>query len=454
MPLSGTMKTVVSVAVSSENFRNALLNYAQNFSTVLFLDSNTPHSGPVPVTGIKYDFLAAIGIHCSASASAENDPQLINDFIETERKKGHWVFGHLSYDFKNRLEELQSQNPAALKFPETYFFVPEILVLVSDGRAEVHSLGINAEDILQQINIAPAIKEEHFAPPHLLHAINKQEYFDTLDAIHRHLSRGDIYEMNFCHEVVAEGTLQPLAVYRKLTTLAPNPFAAFYRHGSHFLICSSPERYLCRSGNRIISQPIKGTAPRGDDTALDTYNKEQLRISEKERSENVMIVDLVRNDLSRVALRNSVKTEELFGVYTFPKVHQMISTISCSVEPTTTFMDIVSATFPMGSMTGAPKIRAMQLIEKYERFSRGLFSGTVGYISPEGDFDFNVVIRSIRYDASSKKITLAAGGAITFNSKPENEFSETLVKMAPQLSAAGISKEEWMSYIKNTENAK
>lgn len=454
MPLSGTMNAVVSVAVSAENFRNSLLNYIQRFSNVLFLDSNTPHSGPVPVTGIRYDFLAAIGIHCAIADAPENDASKINDFIEEQRKMGRWVFGHLSYDFKNRLEELQSENPASLNFPESYFFVPEILVLVSEGQAQIHSFGRSAAAILQEIENAPAVEEFHFPSPQLLHAIDKKKYLETLNTIHQHLGRGDIYEMNFCHEVIAGGALQPLSAYRKLTALAPNPFAAFYRLNDHYLICSSPERFICRNGDRVLSQPIKGTAPRGENPVSDLQYKEQLLGSEKERSENVMIVDLVRNDLSRVALKSSVVTDELFGVYTFPKVHQMISTVSCSVNTSTTFMDIVRATFPMGSMTGAPKIRAMQLIEKCEDFRRGLFSGTVGYISPDGDFDFNVVIRSIQYNAANNIIALAAGGAITFNSIPENEYEETILKLAPQLAALGISRDMWFKFINSKENAK
>ena len=141
-----------------------------------------------------------------------------------------------------------------------------------------------------------------------------------------------------------------------------------------------------------------------------------------------MIVDLVRNDLSRIAVKNTVKVDELFGIYTFDQVHQMISTISCEVKAETTIKDILQATFPMGSMTGAPKIRAMKLIEKFEETKRGLYSGAIGYISPEGDFDFNVVIRSIQYNTLKMYLSFMVGGAITIASDAELEYQECLVK--------------------------
>ena len=203
-----------------------------------------------------------------------------------------------------------------------------------------------------------------------------------------------------------------------------------YKLDDKFLVCASPERYLKKVGSKIFSQPIKGTSKRNvKDTDEDEKSKKDLIESEKETSENVMVVDLVRNDLSKVCVEGSVKVEELFGVYSFPQVHQMISTVSGTVSAQVKFTDILKATFPMGSMTGVPKKRVMGLIEQYEKTKRGLFSGSLGYINPEGDFDFNVVIRSILYNQSAKYVSIQAGSAITYYSDAEKEYDECLLKI-------------------------
>jgi para-aminobenzoate synthetase component 1 len=235
--------------------------------------------------------------------------------------------------------------------------------------------------------------------------------------------------MNFCQEFYAEDAeLDPYSYYIHLNKLSPAPFSVFYRTDGNYLISSSPERYLRKTGNRIISQPIKGTAPRHPDPAKDKASKQKLESDPKERAENVMIVDLVRNDLSRTAAKGSVKVEELCGIYSFSQVHQMISTVTSTLDSRFDFVDLLSTTFPMGSMTGAPKIRAMELIEDYEETKRGLYSGAVGYITPDGDFDFNVVIRSVLYNSKTKYLSFITGGAITSGSTAEREYNECLLK--------------------------
>ena len=228
-----------------------------------------------------------------------------------------------------------------------------------------------------------------------------------------------------------DAEINPLEVYQKLASLSPNPFAALYKLNDKFCICASPERYLKKTGSKIFSQPIKGTSVRKPrDVTADEISKQQLQNSAKERSENVMVVDLVRNDLSKICKEATVKVEELFGVYSFPQVHQMISTISGEVKEGIDWVDMIKATFPMGSMTGAPKKRVMELIEQYEQTRRGLFSGTIGYVKPNGDFDFNVVIRSMLYNAADKYLSFQTGSAITFYCNPEQEYEECLLKAA------------------------
>jgi para-aminobenzoate synthetase component 1 len=275
----------------------------------------------------------------------------------------------------------------------------------------------------------PAVTAQPLPTP-INNRISREEYIRIIKQLQQHILRGDCYEINFCQEFFAEHVdIDPLQVYCSLSNTSPNPFAAFYKTGQQYLLCASPERYLKKEGERIFSQPIKGTSQRDlNDVGEDVKSKEHLYNSAKDRSENVMIVDLVRNDLSKICVEASVQVEELFGIYSFPQVHQMISTVSGQLRSDIHFIEAIKATFPMGSMTGAPKKRVMELIEQYELTRRGIFSGAVGYITPEGDFDFNVVIRSIMYNAASKYLSFQAGSAITFYSDPEKEYEECLLK--------------------------
>jgi para-aminobenzoate synthetase component 1 len=259
--------------------------------------------------------------------------------------------------------------------------------------------------------------------------IQKDEYFNKVNNILQHIHRGDIYEANFCQEFYAENSIiNPIETYNKLNKISKPPFATFLKMNDKYLMSATPERYLRKTGTTIVSQPIKGTAKRSENKEIDNQLKADLYKDQKEQSENIMIVDLVRNDLSKTATKGSVTVEELCKVYSFKQVHQMISTISSEVEETTHPVDIIKSTFPMGSMTGAPKISAMKIIEQLEETKRGLYSGTVGYFSPQGDFDFNVVIRSILYNETKKYISYSVGGAITAKSDPLNEYEECLIK--------------------------
>ena len=244
-----------------------------------------------------------------------------------------------------------------------------------------------------------------------------------------HIQRGDIYEANFCMEFFAESaSINPPEIYKKLNAVSEPPFAVFFKNNSHFLLSASPERYLKKVNSKIISQPIKGTAKRSANLMEDEAIKQQLSSSEKERSENIMIVDLVRNDLSRTAAKGSVEVAELCVPYTFRQVHHLISTIISELDLQYAAIDVLKTTFPMGSMTGAPKISAMAIIEELEETKRGLYSGAIGYFTPDGDFDFNVVIRSILYNRVTKYLSFSVGSAITSESIPESEYEECLLK--------------------------
>lgn len=416
-----------------------ILTFLDQHSHAVFLDSNTYAGGYVPVTGIQYDFIGAAGVVDEIIASG-HDFSEVSNFLEKHRDAKNWVFGYLTYDVKNRIENLSSHNTDQIGFPEFHFFVPEYLFIGRNKEIEIISHAKNASAIADEIFGKESVQPNEQIPSVLFSYIpDRDKYLESVRTLLKHIQLGNIYEVNYCHRLVGTADkFNPMQSYLKLVEISPNPFSCYYKLKNNYLLCASPERFVMKSGNKIYSQPIKGTAARGKDAFSDKMNKSVLATSEKEKSENVMITDLVRNDLSKIAVKGSVMVEELFGVYTFKRVHQMISTVSCQVKPDVDFTDIIRATFPMGSMTGAPKVSAMKLIEQFEEFKRGLFSGSVGYISPVGDFDFNVVIRSILFNASTRTVAVAAGGAITAESDPVREYEETLLKLDPQLQALGL----------------
>ncbi len=344
-----------------------------------------------------------------------------------------WIFGYLTYDLKNDLEDLKSENHDGLAFPELYFFQPKKLFLIKGTTLETHYLNMVADELEQDLKTINQFVDftKHAVQEgvKIKLRIHKDEYFKKIKSLLSHIHRGDIYEANFCQEFYAEDTeIVPLEVYDKLNRISRPPFATFLKSNDHYLMSASPERYLKKQGDTIISQPIKGTAKRSSNILEDQELRHQLEHSEKERSENIMIVDLVRNDLSQTAIKGTVKVEELCKIYTFEQVHQMISTITSKIDTHTHPVDVIKTTFPMGSMTGAPKISAMKIIESLEETKRGLYSGAVGYFTPDGDFDFNVIIRSILYNASKKYVSYSVGGAITSKSNPQDEYEECLIK--------------------------
>jgi len=340
----------------------------------------------------------------------------------------------MTYDLKNELEDLTSENFDGIRMPALHFFQARWVLALKEDQLEIHYLEQenNDEDVnvlVDQILSTQVDQVEASLVPNIQHRISKEEYVEAIKALKNHIRLGDIYEVNFCQEFYAENTrIDPLETYRSLREVSPTPYSCYYALGDKFLLSASPERYIKKQGSKIISQPIKGTAKRGKTLEEDNQIKEFLFSDPKERAENIMIVDLVRNDLSRTAAKGSVKVEELCGIYTFPQVHQMISTVVSELKEDTHFVDCIKYSFPMGSMTGAPKVRAMKLIEKYEVTKRGLFSAAVGYITPEADFDFNVVIRSIQYNAKDDYLSFMVGGAITMQSDPEKEYEECLLK--------------------------
>lgn len=370
-------------------------------------------------------WMLALGEKRSLTLSASGQPFETLEAFQKEKKS--WLFGHLSYDLKNAVEDLSTEATSQLAFPDLHFFEPQIVLEHRDGELEFHTGASHRDEIEELLQASSGFENEREVM--LRNRISRKDYIESIKRVLEHIQLGDVYEMNFCQEFFAESaTIDPASVYHCLNDFSEAPFSAFYKLGDQFLISASPERFLKKEKNKIISQPIKGTTKRGNDEAEDNKLKEQLENDPKERAENVMITDLVRNDLSRFAEKGSVKVEELCGIHSFKTVHQMISTVSCEISEKVGLAKILRSTFPMGSMTGAPKVSSMQLIERYEKMKRGLYSGSVGYITPESDFDFNVVIRSLQYNSKNQYLSAMVGGAITSGSIPEKEYEECLLK--------------------------
>jgi para-aminobenzoate synthetase component I len=424
--LNATNTNCIFTITDPENAKKKMLSWANQFGIFCFLDNHSYQTNYHSV-----ECLLAIGTKSNFIANAGN---ALNDLQKFLDEKPRWLFGHLGYDLKNEIESVTTSHKNWPGFPDIFFFEPKFIIRLSEKESDSYRMEIECDDdarqIFEEIMQNDEINTLQNDPVNIQQRVSKQEYIETIEQLKKHILRGDCYEINYCMDFFAEDAIvDPLLVYQKLSTTSPNPFSALYKQEDKWLICASPERFLKKEGNKILSQPIKGTSSRFlKDDKKDKRSREELYASEKDRSENVMVVDLVRNDLARVCKEGTVKVDELFGIYSFPQVHQMISTVSGELKNDISFTEIIKATFPMGSMTGAPKRRVMELIDQYERSGRGIFSGAVGYITPENDFDFNVVIRSIMYNASKKYLSFMAGSGITFYSDSEKEYEECLLK--------------------------
>jgi len=418
------LRNKASFSINAEQYeliKQRMLNWSKQFSILLFLDSNGNRN-----KYSRYDCLLGVGMHNTKPLSSLED---LHQFHTTNKD---WLLGHINYDYKNDLEpRLSSRHEAVVGFPDFFFFQPLVVCYIPAGTNEliIESLFADPQQVYNEIINSPAEIPVHIPETKFVRRTDKQVYLDTVDKLRQHIKVGDCYEINYCTEGYAEDVeIEPVAVFNALNKLSRAPFAAYYRNNHRYMVCASPERYIRKEGNTVLSQPIKGTARRGQDEATDAVIKSELVNSIKDRAENVMITDLVRNDLARSCATGSIHVDELFGIYTFPQVHQMISTISGQLGQGRPFTDALRYSFPMGSMTGAPKIKVMELIDQYEDTRRELFSGTVGYITPGADFDFNVIIRSLFYNSELRRLSYQSGGAITYDSIPESEWEEMRLK--------------------------
>lgn len=318
--------------------------------------------------------------------------------------------GYLGYDLKNAREVLQSANNDTVGLPDMWMARPTRIYMLEDESDE----GISHTPNFTITSLRSSVSSDHY-----MRMVEKAKAF---------IHEGDTYEINLSHQLQGDFEGNPLSLFHTMRQHGPVPFAAYLQVDDLSACCASPERFLTKKAQKLISDPIKGTRPRGINPEQDAIIATELRNSEKDQAENLMIVDLVRNDFSRACQAGSVKVTQLFDIQRFGTVHQMVSRVEGDLSETLAAQpeEAIAACFPMGSMTGAPKIRSMKIIEELENYKRGLYSGAIGFFTPEGDFSFNVVIRTaiIR----DKKLWYSTGGAITADSDPLSEWNETLVK--------------------------
>ncbi|WP_417367884.1 anthranilate synthase component I family protein [Flavobacterium beibuense] len=405
-------------------FKKQLLKWAQQYREITFLDSNDYHQ--------QYSSFDTVLAADALTLIKTDNYKAFEDLSAYQKTTRDWIFGYLSYDLKNDTEKLESNNYDGLDFPDLFFFQPKKLFFIKGNQLEIAYLNMCDDELENDFNeiLATTVEnEDEHTPLAIKQRITKEGYIEKVTQMLEHIHLGDIYEANFCMEFYAEDAIiNPYEKYQALNAISEPPFATYFKNYKQYLLSASPERYIRKEGKKIISQPIKGTARRSNSTEEDDAIKLELTKNEKERSENIMIVDLVRNDLSRTAKKGSVNVEQLCGAYTFKQVHHLISTVVSELDDEYSPVDVIRTSFPMGSMTGAPKISAMQIIEKLEETKRGLYSGAVGYFTPTGDFDFNVVIRSILYNEANKYVSFSVGSAITSKALPEKEYDECLLK--------------------------
>ena len=424
-----------------ELFKKKALVWAGGFPELMLLNSNDHfHSDPYHA---EEWLLAAGALSFVRAERAEGAIEALDEYLQTTDER---FFGFLNYNLKEAVGGGTYKQDAYISFPYLYFFEPRYLLRFIEGELEInrnYPESAAIYDLIMQTVLPP----EKSRTTNFTATESKEKYLRKVELIREKILEGDFYELNYCLEFRAEVDAEesPLELYCSLNEKSPNPFSVLFRSGDLWLLCASPERFLARRNGLLVAQPIKGTAAKSGDQLLDRQRALELQNNPKERAENAMIVDLMRNDLARVCETGSVEVRELFGVYVMPSVIQMISTISGRQKPETGIQEILKSAFPMGSMTGAPKIEVMRQTDDLETFNRGIYSGAAGYLSREGDFDLNVIIRSIQVDKAKGRISFQAGGAITLDSEPESEYAEIMLKIKPMLEVLGgrIIREEY-----------
>lgn len=418
----------------SHQIKSKLIQWADQFEEVVWLDSND-----YPNSHNNYQAILAV----EAERFFRTDSiKALDELKEYRKTNKDWLFGYLSYDAANLGVTQTNQKSDLLQFSKLNFFHPRKIFILKKNRIEIHYSSEKQDEIEKDWNsineIIPKKTSHKKLNLDVKARLSKQDYLDKVKTIKSYIDQGKITEINFCQEFYTQANLEhPLAVYQHLNKISKTPFAAYLRLNDKYVMCASPERYLGHTGGEIKAQPIKGTAKRKKKELEDQQFRIALENNEKEVLENTIATEMIVNELYAIAEEGSVQVTELSKAYTFEQVHQLISTIVCQLHPKLEAIDAIIATYPMGSMTGIPKESSLSIIDEIENFNRSLYSGSIGYFAPNDDFDFNVVIRSILYNATTNYVSFAAGGAITALSDPEKEYEECMVKVKAMAEVLG-----------------
>ncbi len=410
-------------APDAEKFFDALVDYAKSFDVHCLLYTGFHH--PQDSVSDTYSFLVGLGVQQCFSADRGSEV-----FYDLENAPGIKL-GYVAYEYAFDTP-IRTLHPANVPPPfQTYWFTPQCLVYKKHHEKDIVISGPNPEETLAEIlkcilpsPLSPSLSPQLFKP-----LVSPDTYILNVEQIIEDITQGDYYELNYCQEFLCHDfTEDPYKVWKNSYSNNKVPFASFFRYKDFYVISSSPERFIKREGKSLFSQPMKGTQKRSHNPVEDTTLIKQLQDNQKERAENIMIVDLVRNDMCRCCMPGTVNADELCRVYTFPTVHQMISTISGQLRESVSLAEVLHYLFPMGSMTGAPKKMVMGRIAQYEQTGRGVYSGAIGYIDNDHNWDLNVVIRTLVVNTQLQKASYHVGGAITCDSTPDQEYKECMLK--------------------------
>ncbi|MFW1678199.1 aminodeoxychorismate synthase component I [Pontibacter sp. JAM-7] len=412
----------------------------------VFLDSGRP-----ACPWGRFDILAAAPVElltCSVENPDNPFPavdQLYRKYALDLPQPEHLPFcgglmGHFNYDLGRRLEALPNRASQSHSLPDLQLGLYLWAVVVDHQRQQTTLVAAPSvpssqlDDIEQQLLTEASGKTAPFRLQRRFSAnINETEYHQKLSQIDRYIHAGDCYQVNFAQRFDSEYRGDPWHAYRQLREVAPTPYAAFIDTAEGAILSLSPEQFLEVRQGQVKTRPIKGTRPRAADAVADQALKAELQASTKDRAENLMIVDLLRNDLSRVCQHNSVKVPELFKVESYANVHHLVSTITGQLPENASPVDLLEHCFPGGSITGAPKIRAMEIIEELEPHRRSIYCGSIGYISLCGRMDTSITIRTVLCE--QQKVYCWAGGGIVADSITEMEYQETFNKVNNLLNA-------------------
>lgn len=391
----------------------------QNHISFLYSSSNIDYANQISIIGLfPYQIIKTNSLKSLFSQFSQSKSDCIfeNAYI-----------GHIAYEVKNELEKLPTTKQNQIRSQLCTFVKYELYLIFNSKERKLDAYFLNDSN-LDILNHLKTKEIGEIEVDEIQSNFTKETYLDSVNNVRDYIIKGDIFEANLTAKFSGKFkyNYDGREIFSQLVTESPSQYSAYIKQDDLEIISSSPERFIHADYNKVSSKPIKGTRKR--DPKYDEMLISELLNSEKDRAENLMIVDLVRNDLGRVAKIGTIQVPDIFKIERYQTVLQMVSTISCELREDKTYNDLINATFPPGSMTGAPKIRAMEIISELEKFDRGIYSGAIGIINPDRYLDLSVVIRTII--KNKEKFEFQAGGAIVYDSVAEDEYTEMLDKLA------------------------